>query len=152
MSHGLDPWAVTYEDDPGRLHERLMLRVIKPDRFVVLTLDGDLYDEMLDSWRTAQIMTGRQRYPDGPTDVVAFCRTDGGQRVAPSHHRWSTRGGEDQCCRVPHSRCGACCEALTTPGVYARVSHRLRGRRATFREETLFLVDTADEVREEDPR
>ena len=50
----------------------LMLWVIKPDRFVVLTPDGDMYGEMRDSWRTAQIMTGRQRYPDGPTDFVAF--------------------------------------------------------------------------------
>ena len=91
--------------------------------------------------------------PDGPTDVVVF--SDG----TPSHHRWSTRGREDQCCRVPHSRFGACllfqlewrCDALTTPGAVARVLHRLRGRRATFRDETLPLVDTADEVREQGP-
>ena len=37
---------------------------------MVLTPDGDMYDEMRDSWRTAQIMTGRPHYPDRPTDVV----------------------------------------------------------------------------------
>ena len=79
--------------------------------------------------------------------------------TTPSHHRWSTRGREDQCCRVPHSRFGACllfqlewrCDALTTPGAVAHVLHRLRSRRATFRDETLPLVDTADEVREQGP-
>ena len=38
--------AVTCEDDPECLHERLMLWVIKPHGFVVLTPDGDMHDEM----------------------------------------------------------------------------------------------------------
>ena len=54
--------AVTYEDDPGWLHERLLLLVIEPDRFVVLTSDGDdMYEEMRDTLLTAQVMTGRRR-------------------------------------------------------------------------------------------
>ena len=58
--------AVTYEDDPGWLHERLMLWVVEPDRFVVLTPDGDMYEEMRETWRSAQIVTGRRRFPNRP--------------------------------------------------------------------------------------
>ena len=58
--------AVTCEDDPGWLHERLALWVIKPDRFVVLTPDGDMYDKMRDSWRAAQIMTVGSAVPTDP--------------------------------------------------------------------------------------
>ena len=64
--------VVTYEDDPGWLHERLLLWVIEPDRFVVLTPDGDMYEETQDTWLTAQIMTGRRYFPLGPANVVAF--------------------------------------------------------------------------------
>ena len=36
--------AVTFGDDLGWLHERLLLWVIEPDRFVVLTPDGNMYE------------------------------------------------------------------------------------------------------------
>ena len=77
--------AVTYEGDPGWLHEGLMLWVIKPDRFAVLNLDGDMHDNMRNSWRTAQIMTGRRRFLDS-RGCCRPCRLDGGRRGAPSHH------------------------------------------------------------------
>ena len=64
--------AVTCEDDPDWLHERLLLWVIEPDRSVVLTPDGDMYEEMRDTWLTAQIMTGRRHFTIGPANVVAF--------------------------------------------------------------------------------
>ena len=53
--------AVTYKDDPGWMHERLMLWEVEPDRFVVLTPDGDMYEEMRETWRSAQIMTLSRR-------------------------------------------------------------------------------------------
>ena len=126
--------AVTYEDDCGWLRERLILWVIKPDKFVVLSPDGDVYDEMRDSWRAAQIMTGRQRCTNGPTDVVAIAE--------PMENRELIRHITDG--RLEGERITAA-ESLTPAA--APASHRLRGRRATFREETLPLVDTADEVR-----
>ena len=64
--------AVTYEGDPDWLHERLLLWVIEPERFVVLTPDEDMYEEMRDTWLPAQIMTGRRYFPIGPANVVAF--------------------------------------------------------------------------------
>ena len=64
--------AVTYEGEPDWLHERLLLWVIEPDRFVVLTPDGDMYEEMPDTWLAAQVMTGRRHFPIEPANVVAF--------------------------------------------------------------------------------
>ena len=63
--------GVTYEDDPGCMHERRMLWVVEADRFEVLAPDGDIYEEMRETWRSAQIMTDRRRFPDGPAKVVA---------------------------------------------------------------------------------
>ena len=106
--------------------------------------DGDRHDE--DSWRSAQIMAGRQRCSDGPTDVVAFAKPMVDSRV---------RGSNLLILSLPLRRLppyfnwSGVVKSLTTPGAVARVSHRLRGRRATFREETLPFVDKADEVRDE---
>ena len=61
--------ALTCEDDPGWLHEKLLLWVIEPDRFVVLTPDGHMYEEMRDTWHTAQVMTGRRHFPIGPANA-----------------------------------------------------------------------------------
>ena len=43
------------------MHERLML-----------TSDGDMYEEMRETWRSAQIVTDRRRFPNGAVNVVAF--------------------------------------------------------------------------------
>ena len=87
--------AVTCEDDLGWLNERMLLCVIEPDRFVALTLDGDVYEEVRDTWFAAQVVTGRRQL---------------GPRMWWLLH-WKTRGRleglYDQCCRVSHSQCWA---------------------------------------------
>ena len=63
---------VSYKSDPGWHHERVVLWMISKTRFVVLTPDGDMYDERLRDYATVMIMTGRLNYPDGVINVVAF--------------------------------------------------------------------------------
>ena len=125
-----------------------MLWVTKPHKFVVLTPDGDMYDEMRDSWRTAQIMTGRQRYPDGPTDVVAFAEPMEDRELL-RHITYGRLEGErisaaesftPIAAPVSYFNWSGDVKPLTTPGAVARVSHRLRGRRVTsLSEKRLFL-------------
>ena len=64
------------------MHERLMLWVVEPDRFVVLAPDGDMFEEMRETWRSAQIMMG-------PANVVAF--TDPMEETEMTRHRCSRR-------------------------------------------------------------
>ena len=101
--------------------------------------------EMRDSWRTAQIMTGRWRYSDRPTDAVAFAEpiedrellrhiTNGRlerERISAAESLTSFAA------LASHFNLSGDVKPLTTPGAVARVSHRFRGRRATFRQETL---------------
>ena len=63
---------VSYNSDPGWHHGRVVLWMISKTRFVVLTPDGDMYDERLRDHATVMIMTGRLNYPDGVINVVAF--------------------------------------------------------------------------------
>ena len=77
--------AVTYEDDPGWMHETLMLWVVEPDKFVVLT-PGDMYEEMRETWRSAQIVTGRRRLPQRTSECGCFSRSHGRHRNDPTHH------------------------------------------------------------------
>ena len=133
--------AVTFEDDPCWLHERLLLWVIEPDRFVVLTLDGDMYEEMRDTWLTAQSMTGRRHFPIGPANVMAVADP---LEDAEIHQHITERRLERD--RISAAGPGSYfnwsgeLKALSTPGTAARVSHRLRGRRASVRRENLSVV------------
>ena len=99
--------AVTCEDDPGLLHERLLLWVIEPDRLVVLTPDGDMHEEMRDTWLTAPVMTGRRHFPIGHANVVAF--TDPLEDAEMLQHVTEGRleGKKDQCCPFSRSQCWA---------------------------------------------
>ena len=56
----------------GDPHERLLLWVIEPDRFVVLTPGGDIYEEMRGTRLSAQIRAGRRHFTIGPASVVAY--------------------------------------------------------------------------------
>ena len=116
-----------------------MLWVIKPDRFVVLTPDGDMHDEMRNSWCTAQTMTGRRRYPGEPTNVVAFADPMEDKEMLP-HITEGRFEGERISAKFLTPLQGLLPVStipITTPGAVARVSHRLRGRRATVRKDTL---------------
>ena len=152
--------AVTYEDDPGWLHERLLLWVIEPDRFVVLTPEGDMYEEMRDTWLTAQVMTGRRHFSMGPANVVAF--TDSLEDAEMRHHTTEGRLEADRISAAESltvtagpgsffNRSGEL-KALGTPGAVARVSHRLRGRRASVRRENLPVVISEDIALDRNPR
>ena len=149
--------AVIYEDDPGWTHERLMLWVVEPDRFVVLTPDGDMYEEMRETCRNAQIVTGRRRVPNGPANVVAFGEpmedaemlrhiTEGrleGERIYAAESLTSGAGP------TSYFNWSGEAKALSTPGAVARVNHRLRGRRATVREEIFPVVGLGDVLHED---
>ncbi len=58
---------VTYEDDPGWHHERLLLWCVQRKRWVALTPD-----EVFDDYESAWLITGVDRYPTGAVNVVAF--------------------------------------------------------------------------------
>ena len=62
---------VTFVDDPGWHHERLLLYPVTSRRWVVLTADGDLYDEDLD-WYSSLTDVSGVPYPEGVFRVVAF--------------------------------------------------------------------------------
>ena len=151
--------AVACEDDPGWLHERLLLWVIEPNRFVVLTPEGDMYEEMRDTWLIAQVMTGRRHFSMGPANVVAF--KDPLEDAEMRHHTTEGRlegnfisAAELTVTAGPGSffnRSGES-KALRTPGTVARVSHRLRGRRASVRREILSVVTFEDIALDRNPR
>ena len=126
----------------------------------MLTPDGDMHEEMRDMWLPVQVVTGRRYFPIGPANVVAFTdplvhaemrqhitmgRLEGNGISAAesftvtagpgSYFHWS---GE--------------LKALSTPGVVARVSHRLRGRRASVRREILPVVTSEDTALDRSPR
>ena len=63
---------VAYDGDAGWHHERLLLWSVRRHRWVVLTPDGDMYDEEFADYATALVMTGMTRYPGGAVSVVAF--------------------------------------------------------------------------------
>ena len=52
-----------------------MLWVVESDRSVVLTPDGDMYEEVQETWCSVQIVTGRRRFPNRPVNVVVFAET-----------------------------------------------------------------------------
>ena len=59
--------------DPGWHHERILLWPVSRSRWVILTGDGDLYDESLNDYAEWTIMSvSAGSYPDGVVDVVAF--------------------------------------------------------------------------------
>ena len=151
--------SVTYEDDPGWLHERLLLWVIEPVWFVVLTPDGDTYEEMGDTWLTAQVMAGRRHIPIGPANVVAFTLledaemlqhiTEGrldGKRISAAESL-TVNAGLDS-----YFNWSGELKTLSTPGAVARVSHRLRGRRASVEREILPVVTSEDIAIDRSPR
>eukprot|EP00974_Lingulodinium_polyedra_P000117 10272-Lingulodinium_polyedra.AAC.1 len=50
--------AVSYADDPGWTHDRVLGYPVEEGRWIVLTADGDEYDERLEDWQSAFDMTG----------------------------------------------------------------------------------------------
>ena len=157
LSSGYPCWcvAVTYEDDPGWLHERLLLWVIEPDRFVVLTPDGDTYEEMRDTWLAPQVMTGRLHFPIGPANVVAF--TDPLEDTEMLRHITEGRlEGETTSAAESPTVSAAPASCFNWSGelkaLSARVSHRLRGRCASVRREILPVVASEGIAHDRNPR
>ena len=66
---------VSYSDDVGYHHERLLLYPIQDERWVVMTGDADVYDEAFADYATWEVMgLGAGRYPDAVENVVAFAQ------------------------------------------------------------------------------
>ena len=64
---------VTYADGPGWHHERFLLFRIAPHRWMVMTGDGDMYDEAFEYYSSWMVLNGMaDGYPTAVTDVVAF--------------------------------------------------------------------------------
>ena len=64
---------VTFREDPGFWHERLILYPATLHSHAVMTGDGDEYVEHEDWWLTVTVMTGRHEYPPEMTgQVVQF--------------------------------------------------------------------------------
>ena len=134
-----------------------MLWVVEPDRFVVLTPDGDMYEEVRETWRSAQIMTGRRRFPEGPANVVPF--TDPMEDTEMIRHITEGRLEGERICaaesltpgagRCSHFNWSGEVKAPSTPGTVPRVTYRLRGGRAIAREEILPVVGSGDVLPEE---
>jgi hypothetical protein len=59
---------VSFSEDPGWWHERLILHHIthgESARFVILSPDGDLYDESVKDWESSYVISGKGAYPAG---------------------------------------------------------------------------------------
>ena len=74
-------FLVSFEDDPGWHHERLLehrVEVIGEGseatdvRMIVLTLDADEYVESLSDYSSCRVLSGSKRYPADVGDVVSF--------------------------------------------------------------------------------
>ena len=63
---------VSYRDDPGWHHERVLGWPVVDGRWVVKTADGDVYDEVFADWASVARLTGENAYPRGVGQVVAF--------------------------------------------------------------------------------
>ena len=65
---------VSYGEDPGWHHERLVCYPLGADRqrAVVLTPDGDMYEESVDDWDSVSVCNWATRYDDAVNQVVAF--------------------------------------------------------------------------------
>ena len=62
---------VSFSEDPGWWHERLILHHITHGataRFVILTPDGDLYDESVADWNHSYIISGKGTCPPKTED------------------------------------------------------------------------------------
>ncbi|CAK0900961.1 unnamed protein product [Prorocentrum cordatum] len=68
---------VTYSDDPGWTHERVLLWPHNEGRtsWQIYTPGNDLYAEDFGGYASLTPMTGRRRYPPGVRNVVAFNRS-----------------------------------------------------------------------------
>ena len=63
-----DLLLVSFSEDPGWWHERLILHHIthgESARFVILSPDGDLYDESVKDWERSYVISGKGAYPAG---------------------------------------------------------------------------------------
>lgn len=64
---------VTFAGDAGWHHERLLICPVAPGRWIILTGDGDMYEEAFSDysdWRQMDDSAGP--YPPDVVDVVAF--------------------------------------------------------------------------------
>ena len=63
---------VSYDDDPGYHHERILEYPVAPGEWVIRTPDRDEYAELVSSWSDTSVMSGRPVYPERVRDVVAY--------------------------------------------------------------------------------
>ena len=66
---------VSFSEDPGWWHERLILHHITHGvtaRFVILSPDGDLYDESVSDWHQSYIISGKGSYPAETEDGASY--------------------------------------------------------------------------------
>ena len=111
----------------------------------VLTSDGDLDDETRETWQTAQIMTGRDHYPNGEPNIVAVEDVLDDEEMVRFFNNGRLEGETDQLGSLV-SDVGTCLffspgredqKYLQTPGRLARVSHRVRGKMSHPRPDSL---------------